>query len=175
MTYNKIILMVLFIPLMMLARACEQSKPDSLMKGDQKNTEMMEEHKFEISRSEAEWKEILSDQEYRVLREKGTEPAFTGDLYDNKKEGIYKCAACGEPLFSSESKFQSGTGWPSYYKPVADSAVVEENDSRYGMQRTEVLCSQCGGHLGHVFPDGPKPTGLRYCINSVSLDFDEKK
>ncbi len=134
----------------------------------------MEKHKFEIQKSPEEWKKVLTEEEYRILREKGTEPAFTGKLYNNKEEGIYICAACSEPLFSSEAKFESGTGWPSFYKPLSDTSIVEENDERYGMNRTEVLCARCGGHLGHVFPDGPKPTGLRYCLNSAALDFEEE-
>lgn len=172
---SKIILSLLVIPMMFVARACEKSQQDSLMTGEQKNTETMKENnKFEIYKSEQEWKEELTEQEYNILREKGTEPAFTGDLWDNKKEGTYVCAGCSEPLFSSETKFKSGTGWPSFYKPLSDTSIVEENDRRYGMSRTEVLCARCGGHLGHVFPDGPEPTGLRYCLNSASLDFKKE-
>ena len=174
MFLTRMLLIGLMVPLMFVARACEQSRPDSLMTGEQKNKESMEKEKFEIYKPEEEWKKILTDQEYHILREKGTEPAFSGELYDNKKEGIYTCAACDEPLFSSGTKFESGTGWPSFYKPLADSAIVEQNDTRYGMSRTEVLCAHCGGHLGHVFPDGPEPTGLRYCLNSAALDFEEK-
>ena len=125
----------------------------------------------QISLSEAEWKKRLSEVEYYVLREQGTERAFTGKYWDNKKKGTYVCAACELPLFSSETKFRSGTGWPSFYEPLKESNVGEEADNSYGMRRTEVHCARCGGHLGHIFPDGPKPTGLRYCINSVSLDF----
>jgi len=129
---------------------------------------------YEVSKTEKEWRELLTDQEYEVLRQKGTERAFTGDLLDNKEEGVYICAACQLPLFDSETKFKSGTGWPSFYTVVGDSNVVEISDRSYGMVRTEVVCGRCGGHLGHVFEDGPKPTGLRYCINSVSLDFKEQ-
>ncbi len=127
-----------------------------------------------IQKSDAEWREELTAEEYHVLREKGTERAFTGAYHDEKTPGVYKCAGCGEPLFSSEAKFDSGTGWPSYYQPVSDEAVMTETDTSYGMRRTEVMCRKCGGHLGHVFEDGPKPTGLRYCINSVSLDLAPK-
>ncbi|MCB0662900.1 MAG: peptide-methionine (R)-S-oxide reductase MsrB [Saprospiraceae bacterium] len=127
-----------------------------------------------VVKSAAEWKAELSDMEYYVLREKGTERAFTGDLWDNKKEGTYTCAACGLPLFSSDTKFKSGTGWPSFYQPLNSYCVEEDSDNTHGMVRTEVLCNRCGGHLGHVFDDGPNPTGLRYCINSVSLNFEEK-
>jgi peptide-methionine (R)-S-oxide reductase len=127
-----------------------------------------------IEKSEAEWKKELTDEEYYILREKGTERAFTGDLLNNKKEGTYTCAACALPLFESNTKFKSGTGWPSFYAPIAVENVVEEEDKQFGMVRTEVLCGRCDGHLGHVFNDGPKPTGLRYCLNSVSLDFVEK-
>ncbi len=122
-------------------------------------------------RSEEQWRQDLSPEQNRVLRRKGTERAVSGEHYDRKDKGLYRCSGCGNPLFSSQAKFDSGTGWPSYYQPVSDRAVETAEDRSHGTMRTEVLCARCGGHLGHVFPDGPKPTGLRYCINSVSLDF----
>jgi len=122
-------------------------------------------------KSDAEWREQLTPQQYRVLRRKGTERAFTGKYYDHHERGTYRCAGCGSPLFRSEDKFDSGSGWPSYTRPAAEAAVAREEDRALGMVRTEVHCASCGGHLGHVFPDGPAPTGLRYCINSASLDF----
>jgi peptide-methionine (R)-S-oxide reductase len=125
-------------------------------------------------RSDAEWKKTLSPEQYEVLRRKGTERAFTGKYYNSREEGVYRCAGCGNPLFDSETKFESGTGWPSYYQPISRDAVETEEDESYVMVRTEVLCARCGGHLGHVFPDGPEPTGRRYCINSVSLEFEPK-
>jgi len=121
--------------------------------------------------SENKWKKKLTPEQYRVLREKGTEPVFTGKYWNNHEKGIYKCAGCGTSLFSSEEKFDSGSGWPSFNKPNDEANVEEKVDTKYGMIRTEVLCSKCGGHLGHVFDDGPNPTGCRYCINSISLDF----
>ena len=121
--------------------------------------------------SESKWKKKLTPEQYRVLREKETEPAFTGKYCNNHERGIYKCAGCGTPLFSSEEKFDSGSGWPSFNKPNDEVNVEKKVDTKYGMIRTEVLCSKCGGHLGHVFDDGPNPTGCRYCINSISLDF----
>jgi peptide-methionine (R)-S-oxide reductase len=127
------------------------------------------------SRQEKEWKEKLSEERYRVLRLKGTERPFTGKYWNNSEKGMYYCAGCGTPLFDSSSKFNSECGWPSFSAPLQDSKIKEETDRSFNMKRTEVLCQKCGGHLGHVFNDGPKPTGLRYCINSISLDFKTDK
>jgi peptide-methionine (R)-S-oxide reductase len=122
-----------------------------------------------IEKSEDEWRKALTPEQYRVLREKGTERAFTGAYWDAHDQADYLCAGCGTPLFRSADKFDSGTGWPSFSTPAAPEAVATESDETHGMVRTEALCASCGGHLGHVFPDGPEPTGLRYCINSLSL------
>lgn len=128
-----------------------------------------------ITKTEEEWKQQLSPEQYQVTRQAGTERAFTGKYWNTKDEGTYNCVCCGAPLFSSETKFNSGTGWPSFYQPVNESAVEEHTDDSYGMKRTEARCAQCGAHLGHVFPDGPRPTGLRYCMNSASLDLKVEK
>ncbi len=128
-----------------------------------------------MDRDDLVWQRELDEQAYYVLRKKGTERPFTGEYWNNKKDGIYTCGGCELPLFESTTKFKSGTGWPSFYVPMYSNTVAEESDKTFGMMRTEVLCARCGGHLGHVFKDGPKPTGLRYCINSVSLKFEEKK
>ena len=125
-----------------------------------------------IEKTEAQWREALTAEQFHVCREKGTERAFSGAYWDTKTPGTYRCAACGEPLFSSQTKFDSGTGWPSFWQPLDGDAVETESDQTLGMVRTEVHCRRCGSHLGHVFPDGPKPTGLRYCINSVSLQLE---
>ena len=135
----------------------------------------MKEPKDKIERTESEWRDILTPEQFHVLREKGTEPAFDNEYWNEKREGTYHCAACGQPLFTSETKFESGSGWPSFWQPVKPENVRELSDTSHGMTRTEIACSRCGSHLGHLFADGPRPTGLRYCINSTSLDFREKE
>ncbi|MEO5640734.1 MAG: peptide-methionine (R)-S-oxide reductase MsrB [Sphingomicrobium sp.] len=128
-----------------------------------------------IERSDEEWRKLLGPDRYRILRQAGTEAPFSGDLLKNKRAGDYVCAGCGEPLFDSDAKYDSGCGWPSFTAPLAEQAVDELTDQSHGMVRTEVRCAKCDGHLGHVFPDGPGPAGLRYCINSASLDFAAKE
>jgi len=128
-----------------------------------------------VVHTDEEWRKLLTPEQYRVMRQKGTERAFTGKYTDTETPGVYKCAACGEPLFESDAKFHSGCGWPSFFKPLAGSKLVETTDGTLGMTRTEITCGKCGAHMGHVFDDGPEPTGLRYCINSVSIELEPKK
>ena len=161
------------IILIMSCSACAQRSPESGNNGG-KHEQTAAASTDKVVKSDSEWHKALSPEVYQVTRQHGTERAFTGKYWDNHEKGMYYCACCGNPLFSSDTKFDSGTGWPSFYAPVKESNVTEIKDTAYGMIRTEVLCSRCSAHLGHVFDDGPKPTGLRFCMNSASLKFEKK-
>ena len=161
---------LIFTALIILLVVCQPTANATSIAGEGKQTGPPK----KVVKTDAEWKKILTPDQYTILREKGTERAGTSPLNHNKEKGVYYCAACHNPLFSSDTKFESGTGWPSFFRAISKNAVHEEKDLSYGMVRTEVNCNVCGGHLGHVFNDGPEPTGLRYCMNGIALKFEKK-
>lgn len=159
------------VTLILLSSACGQQTPGNAASDQDKQTRSSTGSIAPVSLTDDEWRQRLTEEEFYVLRKNGTERAFSNKYWDNKKKGTYLCGGCQLPLFSSRTKFRSGTGWPSFYQPLYPEHVEEERDTSLGMVRTEVHCARCGGHLGHIFPDGPEPTGLRYCLNSAALDF----
>lgn len=159
---------------MMLASCAQTKKTEPIKQTSKPIHTMSENDSTKVQKTESEWKQLLSTEQYRVLREKGTEMPFTGKLLNNKEKGVYTCAACGNELFTNDMKFDSHCGWPSFDKEIAGGKVKTETDTTHGMIRTEIMCGKCGSHLGHLFDDGPTETGMRYCVNSVSLDFKKQ-
>ncbi len=171
MKHNRFFLLCLAL----MAWSCNHAQPKTQTKNNPAEAHATGEAVKKVVKSDAEWKAQLSEEAYYVLRKAGTERAYSGQYWDHHGKGTYTCAACGLPLFDSKTKFDSGTGWPSFYEPIQPQNVINHEDNAYGMSRTEVVCARCEGHLGHVFEDGPKPTGLRYCMNSVSLNFQKEQ
>lgn len=166
--------MALLALVSMVVLSAESDQKEKMKRVAEKGNQQEKAMTDKVEKTEEQWRKELSPEQYHVLREAGTERAFTGAYWNNHDKGTYQCAACGLPLFSSATKFDSGTGWPSFYAPISETSVIEETDRTLGMVRTEVKCRRCGSHLGHVFEDGPRPTGLRYCMNSISLKLEKE-